>query len=159
MSSFWFEKIGSFGKFKISDINLVFFTSIVVNVKLNKHNRSSALSRIRSPAFRVDFNTTTWDAPPPSDNPSNTQHMTSNRGVTSVKSGWSLHFNSKTHFNISINSHIEFRVVSLSSAHASANGGSGLVVGYSRLAIQNALRNHGNSCKCCMFYLRDFTDL
>ena len=120
---------------------------IVVSAKLNKHNRSSVLSRLRSPAFRVDFNTTTWDAPPPSSNPTNTENMTSNRGVSYVKTGWSLHFNFRTHFNISINSHIEFRMVSLSSNHASANNGSGLVVGYSRLAIGNALRNHGNSCK------------
>ncbi|VDD74522.1 unnamed protein product [Mesocestoides corti] len=125
----------------------------ILSAKIHKHNRSNALSRLRGPLFRVDYNTTTWDAPPPSDCPTNTQHMTSNRGMTPTKSGWSPHFSSKTHFTISTNSQIEFRVVSQSAAHMNHNNGSGLVVGYSRLSVRDALRHHGNSLEDVSFAL------
>ncbi|CDI97827.1 NEDD4 E3 ubiquitin protein ligase WWP1 [Echinococcus multilocularis] len=125
----------------------------IASAKLHKHTRSTALSRIRNPIFRVEFNTTSWDAPPPSDSPRNTEHVTSNRGVTAIKTGWNPHFNSRTNFNININSHIEFLIVSQASVHASLNGGTGLVVGYSRLGIRDALRNHGNNLDDAAFSL------
>ncbi|EUB59451.1 Signal recognition particle protein [Echinococcus granulosus] len=125
----------------------------VASAKLHKHTRSTALSRIRNPIFRVEFNTTSWDAPPPSDSPTNTEHVTSNRGVTATKTGWNPHFNSRTNFNININSHIEFLIVSQASVHASLNGGTGLVVGYSRLGIRDALRNYGNNLEDAAFSL------
>ncbi|VDM34112.1 unnamed protein product [Hydatigera taeniaeformis] len=125
----------------------------IVSAKLHKHTRSTALSRIRNPTFYVEFNTTSWDAPPPSDSPTNTDHITSNRGSTSAKTGWTPHFNSRTNFNININSHIEFLIVSQASVHASLNNGAGLVVGYSRLGIRDALRNHGNNLEDAAFAL------
>nr|VZI44916.1 unnamed protein product [Spirometra erinaceieuropaei] len=84
----------------------------------------------------VNYNTTAWDAPPPSESPTN-QQITSNVGSTATKNTWNPHFNAKTHFTISINSQIEFRVV--------ADSDPPVVVGYSRLAVRDALRNHGNS--------------
>ncbi|VDM01522.1 unnamed protein product [Schistocephalus solidus] len=116
----------------------------VVSARINKNTHSVILSRLRRPSFRLDYNTTAWDAPPPSESPSN-QQITSNVGSTAFKNTWNPHFNAKTHFTISINSQIEFRVI--------ADCDPPVVVGYSRFAVRDALQNHGNSLDDTAFTL------
>ncbi|VDN11926.1 unnamed protein product [Dibothriocephalus latus] len=116
----------------------------IVSARISKNTHSVTLSRLRKPAFRLDYNTTAWDAAPPSESPSD-QQITSNVGSTPFKNSWNPHFNAKTHFTISINSQIEFRVV--------ADCDPAVVVGYSRFAVRDALRNHGNSLDDTAFTL------
>ncbi|KAM3178995.1 hypothetical protein ACTXT7_001502 [Hymenolepis weldensis] len=114
-----------------SEVNATFKLKVKFqNAKINRHARSSVLSRVRNPVFRVDFHTTTWDAPPPSDDPNNTQNMTSNRGMTSAKSGWNPYYGYRSHFNISPYSTIEFRIVSHAPMHALMHENQGVVIGY-----------------------------